>query len=281
MENQVSNNPLKQYFRQIKTYIKLPSGTTYYAENAIDFTDTGEVAIYPMTGQDELTLKNPDALLNGQALVDVIRSCVPAIKNPKMLLSNDVDALITAIRFATFNDKIETELNCPSCNAHNSFNLNLQHAIDGMTFLEPEYVVNLDTGLSVFVKPYEFNGIVKGMHMKFEQSKINKVISDPSMPEEQRIKLISATFKDMAVMTYELIADSVVKVVDESKGVNVTDKLFIKDYLKNVDKDTIDKISVLINDITKVGIKKTFTAKCEKCEHEWETEIDFNPVNFS
>ena len=50
---------------------------------------------------------------------------------------------------------------------------------------------------------------------------------------------------------------------------------------KNIDKKSADKISDLINEINQVGIKRTFIAKCEKCNHEWENDIDFNPVNFS
>ena len=60
-------NPLKQYFRAIKMYLKIPSGTSYYSPDVITFTDGGEVGVLPMTGNDELILKNPDALLNGEA----------------------------------------------------------------------------------------------------------------------------------------------------------------------------------------------------------------------
>jgi hypothetical protein len=37
----------------------------------------------------------------------------------------------------------------------------------------------------------------------------------------------------------------------------------------------------LIKVVNKIGVKKEFTAKCDSCGHEWESEIDFNPVNFS
>jgi transcription elongation factor GreA-like protein len=72
-----------------------------------------------------------------------------------------------------------------------------------------------------------------------------------------------------------------VKVVDESNNVNVSDKGFIQDFLKNIDKKSVDKISDLIKEINQIGIKRSFTAVCEKCQHTWESEVDFNPVNFS
>lgn len=274
-------NPLKGYFRQIKLYLKLPSGVSYYKPGMIAFTDGGELGILPMTGKDELILKNPDALLNGEALVEVIRSCVPAVSDPRILLTNDIDALITAIRYATYNDSLETTLSCPSCEHENLFKLNLQQSLDGMSFLEPEYVVNLDSGLSIFVKPYGFPELLKGLHAQFEQSKVTRAIESDTVTDDQRMRLFATAFKELASITYGLMVNSVLKVVDESNNVNVTDKKDIADFLNNIDKKSVDKIGALIQEINLIGIKRTFTARCEKCDHTWESEVDFNPVNFS
>ena len=281
MEQLARQNPLKSYFRQFKLYIKLPSGTSYYAPGAITFTDTGEVGIMPMTGKDELILKNPDALLNGEALIEVIRSCAPGVSNPRLLLTNDIDAIITAIRFATYNDALETELNCPECKHSNLYKLDLQYSLDNMAFLDSEYVVNLDSGLSVYIKPYGFPELLRGLHAQFEQGKLTRAIESESVTEDQRLKLFATAFKELSVITYELMLNSVLKVIEESQNINVSNKDDIKEFLQNIDKKSLDKISDLIKEINQIGIKRSFTAKCEKCEHTWESEVDFNPVNFS
>lgn len=275
------NNPLKQYFRQFKMYLKIPSGTNYYKPGVVEFTDSGELGILPMTGKDELALKNPDALLNGEALIEVLTSCVPALKQPRALLTNDIDALITAIRYATYNDALETTLICPKCTHENTFKLDLQYALDNMSELEPEYVVNLDSGLSVFVRPYAFPELLKALHSQFEQTKLTRAIESENITDAQRSDVFTKSFKEIAVTKFELMTAGVVKVVDESQGINVNEPKFIKDFLQNIDKKSVDKISDLIDEINQIGIKRTFTAKCQKCEHEWESEIDFNPVNFS
>jgi hypothetical protein len=275
------NNPLKQYFRQFKMYLKVPSGTSYYKPGIIEFTDKGEIGILPMTGKDELALKNPDALLNGEALIEVLTSCVPAVKQPRALLTNDIDALITAIRYATYNDALETTLKCPKCTHENTFKLDLQYALDNMAELEPEYVINLDNGLSVFVKPYSFPELLKALHAQFEQTKLSRAIESQTLSDEQRSAIFTTSFKQVAIIKFELMTAGVVKVVDDSQGINVSDPKFIKDFLQNIDKKSVDKIGDLIDEINQIGIKRSFTAKCEKCTHEWESEIDFNPVNFS
>lgn len=282
MEQTVQNsNPLKQYFRTFKLYLKIPSGSSYYQPTVLEYTDSGEVGVMPMTGKDELALKNPDALLNGEALIEVLTSCVPAVKNPKALLTNDIDALITAIRYATYNDTLETSLVCPACKHENTFKLDLQYALDNMSMLDSEYVVNLESGLSVFVKPYNFPELLKGLHAQFEQTKLARAIESETITDQKRSEIFAKAFRDIATTKYDLMCAGVDKVVDESVGLNVSDRKYIREFLQNIDKKSADKIGDLIEEINRIGIKRTFTAKCEKCEHPWESEIDFNPVNFS
>ena len=274
-------NPLTQYFRQVKLWMKLPSGTSYYDPSVIQFTDKGEVGVLPMTGKDELALKNPDALLNGEALIEVLTSCVPALKLPRHLLTNDIDALITAIRYATFNDNLETTIHCPECDHENTFKLDLEYALDNMDFLDENYVVNLETGVSVYVRPYAFPELLKGLHAQFESSKLERAISSETLSDEERTAIFGKSFKEMATLTFELMQNSVIKVVDESINLSVTNKVHIKEFLFNIDKRSVDKVSDMIKEINHIGIKRTFTATCEQCNHKWESEIDFNPVNFS
>ena len=76
-----SNNPLQNFMRQPKLYITLPSNGMYWPKGSLEVTETGEFPVYSMTAKDELTLKVPDALLNGQGIVDVIQHCIPNIRN--------------------------------------------------------------------------------------------------------------------------------------------------------------------------------------------------------
>jgi hypothetical protein len=281
MDQNSQVNPLKQYFRSFSFYIKVPSGTAYYPEGTVEFNDMGEIGIMPMTGRDELFLKNPDALLNGEALLEIMKSCVPSIKNPKVLLTNDIDAIITAVRYATFQDHLETDINCPKCGAENTFRTDLQYALDNMSFLESDYIVYLDSGLSVFIRPFTFTDMLRSLHAQFERSKIVKSIDDKMQSKEERAAMFNAAFKELATTKFDLLASVIARIVDEKNNVNVSDKKHIKDFLQNIDKKSVDKINDMLDEINAVGIKRTFTAECQTCQHQWESEIDFNPVNFS
>ena len=86
----IEQNPLRKYFRQPKVYITLPSRGNYYPDGVLNMPETNELPVFAMTAKDELIIKTPDALLNGQATVDIIKSCIPAINNPWHMPSVDL-----------------------------------------------------------------------------------------------------------------------------------------------------------------------------------------------
>mgnify|MGYP003346337812 FL=1 len=70
----MSENPLKSFVRAPKLQVLLPSrGKWGDTETASKIT--GEIPVYPMTSKDEVMIKNPDALLNGESVASVLRSC--------------------------------------------------------------------------------------------------------------------------------------------------------------------------------------------------------------
>ena len=100
-------NPLSEYFRSPKLFVKLPTGGMFYDKDIVEYPESGELPVFPMTAKDEVMMKNPDALLNGEAVCSLISSCVPNVKNPRLMISNDVDTLLIAIQGATNGDDIE------------------------------------------------------------------------------------------------------------------------------------------------------------------------------
>ena len=106
------NNPLAKHFRQPAIYLKLPSQGKFYPPDGIELSITGELAVYPMTVKDELTLKTPDALMNGEGMADVIRSCCPGIKDPWTIPSVDLDVIFIAIRLASYGKGMDISATC-------------------------------------------------------------------------------------------------------------------------------------------------------------------------
>ena len=111
----MSNNPLMQFARRPELSVRLASNPCWYNTGFIEYTMNGEVEVYPMLPKDELSLYNPDALLSGQAMVGLIKSCCPSVLNPEKLYFPDANILLLAIKKATYGNEHKQSHRCPEC----------------------------------------------------------------------------------------------------------------------------------------------------------------------
>lgn len=280
-----NKNPLAGYFRKPKVYISLPSKhlENLYTLDILEYTnDRKELGIMPMTSADEMHLKNPDALLNGEAINKAILSCVTDIKNPKKLLGNDVEVLMTAIRMVSLGNDLTVEAVCPKteCSHKNNLAINLENALQRIDYLDPNYVINLDTGITVYVKPYTFELNLKVLTLGFEENKFFKTLESGDLTDLDRIRSMSQSLTKVTKLNFDLIADSILCVIDESKDINVNNKEFIKDFLLNIPVQQVHAIENEISKINQIGMAKDFEAQCTKCEHKWSAEFNFDMTRF-
>lgn len=279
-------NPLKQFYRVEKSSVKLPSRGLFYTDDVVELNDDGEVPVFPMTAADEMQFKNPDALLSGSAIVDVLTSCIPAVKKPRKLLSCDIDALMIGIRHASYGNSAEMQLKCPKCEADNRYDLNLQTLLSGTELIDDSYDVVLRDGeVTVFVKPGTFSALLKRQRTAFEGTQLERVITDPNLTDERRIKAFAATFNKLTKLNFELITDAIDKISftdsETNEVVEVTNKEHIHEFIRNVEKEEVDKIEDRIKEVNSIGVQRTIDAYCTNCENKWEAPVEFNPVNFS
>jgi hypothetical protein len=73
-----------------------------------------ELPVFPMTAIDEITYRTPDALFNGQAVVNVIQSCIPDIRDAWKTPGADLNAILVAIRIASYGHDMDMTVKCPS-----------------------------------------------------------------------------------------------------------------------------------------------------------------------
>lgn len=228
-------NPLKKFFRQPKNYIRLPSSGNFYPQGALEKTETGEYPVYAMTAKDELIFKTPDALMNGQATVEVIQSCFPAIKNAWAIPSIDLDAILVAIRIATYGEKMDLEINMPGTNEQKTYELDLRLVLDKLisSAFDNEIVVSKE--LKVFIRPLTYKEFTQTATKALEEQRIFSVVSDKEMDNQKKLELFTASFRKLTDININMVTASIVKIVtDEGE---TTDPTFIKEFIDNADKD--------------------------------------------
>lgn len=278
MENQ---NPLSGYFRAPKLYTKIPSLGKFYLDDVVNMPESGELPIFSMTAKDETMMKNPDALLNGEAIAQVISSCVPNVKKPRQLLSNDIDALLVAIQGATHGDDIDVKGQCPVCSKECTGIASVETALATMTVLEQVYAFDTQNGLTVEVRPFTYESTVKAGIANFQSTRSLQSLSNIT-DEMEQLKAFNASFVRMAALNFDLIVDSIasVKGIDaQGNDFVVTDRRQIREFMENCESSVGRGVEQHIQTVNGMGVNKTVQLNCE--EHgDFEQEIGFDPVNF-
>lgn len=276
-------NPLQQYFRQPKVYTTLPSRGKFYPEGSLNIPETGEFPVFAMTAKDELTMKTPDALLNGAATVNVIKSCVPDIVDPWQLPSIDLDAVLIAIRIATYGDSLDMETKQPVTGEDKTFSVDLRQLLN--TLVTAEYDSLLEIGdFKLELRPLNYKEFTQTSLKTFEEQRIFNTVNDDELPDADKLQKFAESFEKLTDITVSMMANGISKI--SIGDTEVTNPVHISEFIDNVDKDVYqaildhleiqkDKFSIKPLEITsteediKAGVPET-----------WSVPITFDQSNF-
>lgn len=278
-------NPLSMFMRQPKIYIKLPSQGQYWPEGSLELTETGEFPVYSMTAKDELMLKVPDALMNGQAVVDVIQHCIPNIKNAWNCPTLDLDVILIAIRLATYGEMMSTPVKFNE-EFEMDYQVDLRVLMDRlMNNITWNPVVQVSEEMTVFVRPLNYKHVSQAAIKSFETQKILQVVNDEKISEEQKVKLFKESFKTLTDATLGTMIDSIFRI--DSVAGSTEDPAHIKEFIENTDKEIFNIIQKHLDDLRETNtIKPLRVAVTDEMREKGvtgefvEVPVTFDPSTF-
>jgi hypothetical protein len=236
-----NTNPLNKYYRQPAIYISLPTKGRYYSAQAYTATQTGEIPVLPMTAKDEMAFKTPDAMINGQATVDVISSCCPNIIDPWQLVNYDLDTVLMAIRIASYGETMDITAMVPVINEQISHTVNLPALLETVKNVEIKDSFRTQNGFTVTVRPLTYKDITETQTKTFEQQKIVAAVTASSINEEEKAKRYSEAYQKLTFLNFEMLSTSFVKITTPD-GTEVTDPSQIKDFLNNAESKIVNEM---------------------------------------
>jgi hypothetical protein len=270
------NNPLKQYFRRPSIYLKLPSGGLSYAPDIIEMPENGELPIYPMTAIDEITTKTPDALFNGDAIAELIKSCIPNIKKPYEINSIDFDAILIGIKTATQGNDYEIKSQCPKCSEEAEYKVNLVSLLSQIQ--PPDYDTPLKVNdLEIKFRPLTYKEMNEVNLNQFEVQRLFMEIEN-TQNEQEKIQKSQQALKMITELTMKVITKTVEYI--QTPDAVVSQSEYILDYLKNCDKSTYVKIRDYNTDLKNSTTIKPLKIVCPACSNNYEQSIVINATDF-
>ena len=282
MEN---TNPLQKYYRQPAIYIKLPSGGRYYPKEVFTPTETGEIRILPMTVKDELAFKTPDAMINGQSTVDVIKSCVPNMLDPWKMVNYDTDAVLLAIRIATYGETMDVNFRVPVTNEEQSHTLNLPALLEDLGRAEIVDETMTSTKFKIEIEPLTYKSLTKIQIARFEQQKMYGTIDNSTMTDEAKQSAFAKSFETLNMVNFSLLVDSI-KSITTPEGNTVVDRAQIIEFCNNADAKTVTEIQEKLSDlrvqaqIPPLKIKTTEDQIKKGAPASFEVPVTFDSSNF-
>ena len=272
----MNNNPLRQYFRRPAVYFKLPSGGKDYAPGLIDMPESGELPVFPMTAIDEITTRTPDALFNGTALAELVKSCIPAISDPWQISSNDMDAILIAIKAASTGDSMDIDTTCPSCEESNRYAVNL---IPILNTLKPgDYDTPMQIGdLIIKFKPLKYKEMNEAALAQFDLQRVFVALENID-DEDERNRISKEALEKITMLTMELLSKTIEYI--DTPGVRVDEQEFILDFLKHCDRNVFIELRDYNSKLKEATEIKPLNIKCAGCGHEYEQAFTLSPVDF-
>ena len=257
-------NPLLTRVKLPGQTIRLPSGGNYYGNGELaDTVQNGEIHIYPMTALNEIVMRSPDKIINGEAITEVFATCVPDVLQPHRLLMRDLDYILMALRQTTYGDShdIEFEHNCENAKVH-TYQVSIPSLMHQTTEYDPEMMeanrhVTMPNGQVVTLRPAAI------------LEDVVAILSETNISEQE---LMSVEYMKMQRLR------SVAAMVDRVE--DVSDRGMITEWLGQIPVTWFETISHGIDKMSGWGPNTEMTFTCKDCGEAIKIDVPLNPIVF-
>lgn len=256
----MENTGIQKSFRKIELYTTLPSGGAYWPDGSIDLSSSNpskEIGIMPMTMLDEINLRTPDSLMNGEAVVGIIKSCCPQIKDPWNAPLLDLETILVGIRIATYGPQLNVSVNVPEVNVQHEFTIDISDAIANLvpgTFMATH---TLSNGHTINIKPMTYRTMTETNIKNYEQARLATNLKNTDLTEAQRMEEIQKSFKNITNLTIKNMADQVTSVKTLDGNVSTTSDVF--QYVTNIPAPIAQEIKAIVTEQNRLGTMKPIT----------------------
>lgn len=298
-------NPLTAFFRKSKLSLTLPSHGRWYPSNSLTLDELGGLAVFAMTATDDIKFRTGDATMSGKNIFEVITSCIPGIKSPEFIPNVDIDALLLAIRIASYGSDFTFNVSIPNTSLTKNIILNghdllknLQSTIsnnENATWDEEIQIID-ETGqtLQVTVFPVTMKELFQVSKTIYMQRKaLSKSIDSEDNVRDDAA--FSTTMSELTKSAIDLLSSSIqtLKIINSQgeqivslTNTNPQDTMQIKQIINQIDIEYFNAIREHLDVQRKkyqfispnqVSTKKEIEAGAPE---NWTTELTFMGSNF-
>lgn len=280
-----NSNPLESLFRKPKFQLQLPSYGNWYPAGAIEPSCAGLVDVFSMTANDEARFKASEASLTGQGTIDLIKSCIPQIKQPEFIPAVDLDPILLAIRKASYGDEMQYTALTPVKKNKKIITVSIGHLLSDLNnFSEWDADLNINNTsgqvITFRIKPNTLKSIFDNSRTAFKQARLAYQLAENDLIDDSKVKDIDDAIKNLSLVQINLIRDSIEKISFE--GAEITAPKEIENALFNLDVEYFKAITNYVVELRqKFGFKPVTVVSTPEEIAQGEPESYDIEVSFS
>ena len=267
---------LANHRRQPKIYIDIPSQLRFVKDGTTS-SSFKDVPVYSMTGADELMMKNPEALLNGSATMNLIKSCIPSIVNPGQISVTDVEYLLVSIRIASYGESYNQHSRCPHCGEENVHGVPLGNVLDQLS--NKQYLDEVKVNdLTFKLNPLTYEKYTEIEKLSFETQRLLSQTLDKDMTQETRQQVENQAYGKLNQVLEEGIAGQVVEIVTP-EGSEV-DPREIREFILSSDREYFETLKTTIEKNNLENQIDEMVVQCGSCSKEYKQLFTMDDSSF-
>ena len=299
-KSEVNTNPLISFFRKSKLSLTLPSRGQWYPKNGLNYDASGLLPVFAMNATDDIKIRTGDATMTGKNIYEIIESCIPGISQPENIPHIDIDAILLAIRVASYGAEFDFKVDVPNTKLSKIIKINaielLQDIATRKDQWDSEINIEDETGqiLSLEVHPIPLKKLFLASKNIFllRKTLTKNIDTDENIKDESSF---STTMNSLSLSAIDLLCSSIQKlsISDCNKNIllslnssNPQDEIQINNTIKQMDIAYFNSIRDHINNQRE---KYSFYSETQTSTSQelsagaplnWKAELIFMGSNF-
>ena len=227
------------------------------------------IQIWGMGFYDLLSLKNPDGLMNGESIANIISRLAPLVSHPRALSESEYQTVLHGIWIATYGDRLDVTVDCSNCGEHVDFEMDL---IQSLNEIERDNTPTsvIDDITFEFQEP-SFNDLIAYRTHSYSLAKAMASVSR-DVNQQVDIKTLHEYLREYQASDLAIKAKRIRKIsYQNDEYEHPKDVLeILKNLNKNVYRD-LDRV------VKRGAFNKPVKVKCGECGHVNNTSVNLDP----
>ena len=258
-------------------FVSLPSKGRWYT-GELELSADGEIEVFALKAKDEMRLKSPDALFNGEALIGVLENVIPGIPHIAEMPLADQNVIMCGAYLATYGNDYTLSITCPKCKSVKDYGVDLSRMLTQSKDYAKETLVSTNA-YKIYLKPSDLTTrniiAMNQFATNIEQAQI-----DEQQADVDKIKALTVIFETTLAQNFELIIKMIDYIIDKVSGEKITDANQIVDIAESLTKRSYDKLFESATKMNEAGIDSSMKVVCVDCKNEFESTVNLDPTSF-